>query len=102
VRQAVPLVGLAEDFAGVAAYMELEGLNRMLGEGDRITGATFQVDDARRGEFLAALKQIPRVNWVAIKDSLRENFRRTTAASINLIQSIYLVVCHGRGVWGGV
>jgi putative ABC transport system permease protein len=27
---------------------------------------------------------------VAIKNSLRENFRRTTAASINLIQTIYL------------
>jgi putative ABC transport system permease protein len=31
------------------------------------------------------------VSWVAIKDSLRANFRKTTAASINLIQSIYLV-----------
>ena len=26
-------------------------------------------------EFLRALKGIPRVSWVAIKDSLRENFR---------------------------
>jgi putative ABC transport system permease protein len=38
-----------------------------------------------------ALKQIPRVSWVAVKESLRENFRRTTAASIGLIQMIYLV-----------
>jgi putative ABC transport system permease protein len=37
------------------------------------------------------LKQIPRVSWVGIKESLRENFRQTTAASINLIQSIYLI-----------
>lgn len=28
--------------------------------------------------------------WVAVKESLRANFRETTAASINLIQSIYL------------
>lgn len=87
----VPLVGLAEDFAGMAAYMDLQALNRLLGEGDIISGAGFTVDGARRGEFLRALKEVPRVGWVAIKESLRANFRETTAASINLVQSIYLV-----------
>ena len=87
----VRLVGLAEDFAGIAAYMDMTALNRLLGEGDLISGATFSVDDAHRAEFLRALKEIPKVSWVAIKDSLRANFRKTTAASINLIQSIYLV-----------
>jgi putative ABC transport system permease protein len=85
-----PLTGLAEDFAGVNAYMELDALNRLLGEGDVITGASFRVDQARRGDFLRALKTVPRVGWVAIKESLRANFEKTTAASINLIQSIYL------------
>ncbi len=87
----VRLAGLAEDFAGVAAYMDLQALNRLLGEGDIITGATFRLDEAHRPEFLRALKRIPRVSWVAIKESLRENFRQTTAASIGLIQMIYLV-----------
>ena len=87
----VRLVGLAEDFTGMTAYMDLHALNRLLGEGDVISGASFRVDGARRAEFLRALKDIPRVSWVAIKDSLRENFRQTTAASIGLIQKIYLV-----------
>jgi putative ABC transport system permease protein len=87
----VRLAGLAEDFAGVAAYMDMHALNRLLGEGDIITGANFRVDQARRPEFLHALKEVPRVSWVAIKNSLRENFRQTTAASIGLIQMIYLV-----------
>jgi putative ABC transport system permease protein len=87
----VPLVGLAEDFAGVTAYMGMEALNRLLGEGEVITGASFSVDPAQRREFLRALKNVPHVGWVAVKESLRANFRETTAASINLIQSIYLV-----------
>ena len=87
----VPLAGLAEDFAGMAAYMDLHALNRLLGEGDIITGANFRVDSAHRAEFLRALKDIPRVSWVAIKNSLRENFRQTTAASIGLFQKIYSV-----------
>jgi putative ABC transport system permease protein len=87
----VPLAALAEDFSGVAAYMELHALNRMLGEGDIISGASMTVDSLHRADFLRALKDIPRVSWVAIKESLRENFRQTTAASIGLIQKIYMV-----------
>jgi len=86
----VRLAGLAEDFAGVAAYMDLRGLNRLLGEGDIISGANFRVDTVDWKKFLLALKGIPRVSWVAIKESLRENFRSTTAASIGLIQKIYM------------
>lgn len=86
----VTLVALAEDFAGMAAYMELHAVNRLLGEGDVVTGASITFDAARRAEFLRSLKDIPRVSWVAIKNSLRENFRQTTAASIGLIQTIYM------------
>jgi len=89
--RSVPLVRLAEDFAGMAAYMERSALNRLLGEGDVMNGASFRVEAGRRQEFLRALKETPRVNWVAIKESMRANFRRTTAASINTFQVIYLV-----------
>jgi putative ABC transport system permease protein len=75
----------------MTAYMDLRALNRLLGEGDIVTGANFRVDRARWAAFLRALKGIPRVSWVAVKDSLRENFRQTTAASIGLIQKIYLI-----------
>ncbi len=87
----VRLMGLAEDFTGVAAYMDTRALNQLLGEGDVISGASFRIDAAHKGEFLRALKDIPRVSGVAIKESLRENFRQTTAASIGLIQKMYLV-----------
>jgi putative ABC transport system permease protein len=86
----VPLAGLSEDFAGLVAHMDRRALNRLLGEGDLITGASFRVDTARWIDFLRALKKQPRVSWVVVKESLRANFRKTTAASIGLIQSIYL------------
>ncbi len=91
VTRTAPLVGLAEDFAGIAAYMDLHALNRLLGEGDIITGASFSIDTLAWRDFLRELKGIPRVSWVAVKESLRANFRETTAASINVIQTIYLI-----------
>lgn len=86
-----PLVATAEDFTGIAAYMELSAVNRFLGEGDVITGASLGLDAARRDEFLAALKEIPRISTVAIKESMRASFRETTAQMMGLIQSIYLM-----------
>ena len=88
----VPLAGLSEDFAGIAAYMDMHALNRLLGEGDVISGASFSVDGAQRSAFLNALKTVPRVGWVVIKESLRANFKKTTAASINLLQTLYLIL----------
>jgi putative ABC transport system permease protein len=86
----VPLAGFSEDFAGMVAHMNRRALNRLLGEGDIVTGASFRVDRGKWTEFLRELKEQPRVAWVVVKESLRANFRKTTAASINLIQSIYL------------
>jgi putative ABC transport system permease protein len=88
--RAIPLTGLSEDFAGITAYMDIDALNRFMGDGDVVTGASFRVDQAQRSRFLRALKDVPKIGWVAIKNSLRENFRETTAASIGLIQTIYM------------
>jgi len=41
--------------------------------------------------FCAPSRRSRGLAWVAVKESLRSNFRQTTAASINVIQSIYLV-----------
>jgi putative ABC transport system permease protein len=88
----VRLVGFARDFAGLAAYMDLHALNRLLGEGDIVTSASFTIDGARREAFLQALKGVPRVGAVAIKESLRQEFQNTTAAMMNLIQGVYLIL----------
>jgi putative ABC transport system permease protein len=87
----VPIVGLAEDFAGMAAYMELHALNRLLLEGDCISGAHVVVNRAQWHDFLTAVKNTPRIAGCVIKDSLREGFRKTTAESIGLLQKIYML-----------
>jgi putative ABC transport system permease protein len=86
----VPLAGLAEDFTGIAAYLDRHAINRMLGEGDIVTGASITLDRARRAEFLQALKEIPRVSSISIKETMRQSFRETTAQSMGMIQTIYL------------
>jgi putative ABC transport system permease protein len=87
---AVPIVAFADDFAGIAAYMEIHALNRLLLEGDQISGAYVSVDHARWPDFLAAAKETPRLAGCIVKDAIRESFRKTTAQSIGLLQKMYL------------
>ncbi len=86
----VTVAALSEDFAGTAAFMEINALNRLLGEGDRISGAYLTVAGDQWENFLRATKEIPRIGNVVIKQAIREGFRQTTAESIGLIQKIYL------------
>ncbi len=88
---AVPVAALSEDFAGTAAFMEINALNRLLGDGDRIGGAFLTVGRASWPDFLRATKELPHIANVIIKDAIREGFRQTTAESIGLIQKIYLI-----------
>ena len=88
---AVPIVGLAEDFAGMAAYMEVRALNRLMLEGDLITGAHLVVRADRWDDFLRAVKDTPRLAGCVIKNSIRDGFRKTTGESIGLLQKMYMV-----------
>jgi putative ABC transport system permease protein len=85
----VPVTGLADDFAGVAAYMEVGVVNRLLLEGDRVNGAHLAVAAGGWDEFLRALKETPAIAGSYVKNSLREGFRTTTAESIGLLQKMY-------------
>jgi putative ABC transport system permease protein len=71
--------------------MELNALNRLMLEGDRITGVHVVVDQVRWLEFLDAVKNTPRIAGCMIKNSLRDGFRKTTAESIGLLQKIYML-----------
>ncbi len=84
------LAALAEDFTGITAYLDRSSINRFLGEGDVISGASITIDMTRRAEFLHAIKTIPRISWIAIKETMRTSFRETTARMMGMLTTLYL------------
>ena len=85
----VVLAGVFTDYAGVAAYMRLENLRRLLREGDTISGAWLSVDANRLDDFLNEVKQTPRIASMMMKEAVRQSFQKTTAETINMLQSMY-------------
>ena len=75
VRQ-IPVVALVRQFLGVGAYMDLDALNRLLGEGPTINGALLSVDAAHAEYVYQRLKQMPRVAGTRIRHHELRSFHR--------------------------
>jgi putative ABC transport system permease protein len=81
--------GTITDYAGVGAYMEIDALRRLMKEGKTISGVHVSVDQARWADFLAAVKEAPRIGSLAITSASRESFHKSTGEMIGTIQMIY-------------
>ena len=86
------IVGLVEDFAGVAAYMDLGSLRRFMREGDTINGAYLTVDQSQWAAFMRKVKDTPRAAVVLVKKDQLAAFRNTTGQSIGIIRKLYFVL----------
>lgn len=91
-KRNVPIRGLIEDFAGVAAYMDIDALRRLLLEGATISGAYLTVDQARWADFMREIKDTPRAAIVLVKKDQLAAFRNTTGQSIGIIRKLYLTL----------
>jgi putative ABC transport system permease protein len=88
----VPVRGFLEDFAGVAAYMDIDALRRLMHEGETVSGAYLAVDMRRWSEFMREVKDTPRIAITLVKDDQLEAFRSTTGQSIGIIRKLYLTL----------
>jgi len=78
----VPVVGTAKQYLGVNAYMQRTALNRLLKEGNAISGAFLAVDDRYQREVYTELKDMPRIAGVIEQKSAIQAFYDTLAETV--------------------
>ena len=78
----VPVVGTAKEYLGVNAYMQRDALNRLLKEGNAISGAWLKVDERYQNKIYAELKDMPRIAGVVEKKSAIKSFNETMDENI--------------------
>ncbi len=86
----VPVVALVDDSLGLQAYMRVGALRRMLHEGETVSSIALTMDPAARDSFYRAVKAMPAIAGVAMRDVAIRNFRQTMAEHMNL--SIFINV----------
>jgi len=81
-KHSVPVVGVVRDLIGLFAYMELDALNRLMGEGDTFSAFSVRLDRSQSETLFRHLKEFPRVATVASKAAMLQNFRATSARNV--------------------
>jgi putative ABC transport system permease protein len=81
VRQ-VRIAGVVEEPVGIAAYMDVTALNRLLREQGALSGAYLAVDGNQTARLYRRLKNMPAVSGVAIRESVLKSFHEILDRSI--------------------
>jgi putative ABC transport system permease protein len=82
---------VVKQFFGVAAYINLEALWRLLCEGQTISGAFVTADPAQIDTLYTQIKATPGVAGVAVKKAAIENFQKTVAENILRMQMFNVI-----------
>jgi putative ABC transport system permease protein len=75
---------LVDDVFGVAAYMELNALHRVMREGDVSTGALLLIDSARQQSLAALLEARPLVAGTSFSHDVARQFRDTMSKNLSV------------------
>ena len=75
----VPVAGITSEFLGVGAYMDLDALNRALGDGPLINQALINLDPDKASEVYNSLRETPGVLGLSIRQAMLDSFYDTLA-----------------------
>ncbi len=78
----VPVMSLVSQYMGVSAYMELSALNRLMQEGNIISGVYLAADSALQADIFAKLKKIPRIAGTEVQEKAISSFYETMGETI--------------------
>ena len=81
VRQ-VPVAGLIKEYIGLMGYMDLAALNRVMREGNAISGAALVVDEKEQTDLYRTLVEMPRVAGAVVRKDEIKNFYDTQAEAM--------------------
>jgi putative ABC transport system permease protein len=88
----LPVSGLSLGYVGLGAAMEIGALNRLIGDGPRVSGVHLQIDPAAREAFFAATKATPETGFVMVAALTVERFRATLAEKITVMVTVFTVL----------
>jgi putative ABC transport system permease protein len=78
----VRVAGFIKEYIGLMGYMDLDALNRMMREGNAISGASITVDENKQPEIYRRLVEMPRVAGTVVRKDEIRNFYETQAEAM--------------------
>jgi putative ABC transport system permease protein len=89
-RAEFTISAIDQDFAGLTAHMTRDALNRLMGDGDLVSGADLILATDHRGDFYRAIARIPQIVSAGSRDDTVSTFRSAIAASMTVEMTFFL------------
>jgi len=86
----VKIVSLLDDISGLNAFMNIDALNRLMREGQMVSGAMLTTDPLYTPAIYRRLKETPHVASVTIRQASVDSFRNTVAKNMLHMRMINL------------
>ncbi|ODN68944.1 ABC transporter permease [Methylobrevis pamukkalensis] len=88
-RAQARVTAIVQSYVGLAVYMHPEALDRMIGDGPRISGVRVALDASRLPDLYSAIKSTPAIGGIALQAVSRTKFRETIEENIGIMTSVY-------------
>lgn len=87
----MPVTVVIQSFLGLSAFMNVGAVNRLMREGDTISGAYIKFDSRQANALFAQLKETPAASFIALQRISLQKFRQTLAENL-LVQVMVFVI----------
>lgn len=88
----VPVAGFVHEYMGAQAYMDLDAMNRLLGDGDVVSGALLAVDGEAGRDLYSRLDRRPRIAGYSERNAEIQNFYTTMGESLLVFTFISMLL----------
>ncbi len=89
---AILVSGLAQSYVGLTAYMRDDALDRLMRDGQRVSGARILVDGDALPALYDAVKTTPAIASIALQGVSRDRFRETIEQNITTSTAVYVAL----------
>ncbi|HEX7948584.1 MAG TPA: FtsX-like permease family protein [Phenylobacterium sp.] len=86
----LPVTGLSRDYSGFSAYLDRRELNRLMGEGDLVSGAKLLVADDRRPAFYRAVARTPQIVGASSREETVAAWRQAMAEAFQVTITFFV------------
>lgn len=83
--QDVQVAGIIDQYVGLSAYMDIDGVRRLMREGPTLSGGFLAVDTEHLPELFRAIKQTPLIAGSGVKGAALQAFEDTFAENIGIM-----------------
>lgn len=89
--RSVPLVGTVDELMGVNAYLDVRALNRLMQEGQTISGAYLAIDPNQADTLYRELKQTPAVAGITTRQAALDSFEEISGKNLRVFTGILVI-----------